>query len=142
MKKEYLISPSILSANFAELGAQIVTAEKAGADWIHIDVMDGHYVPNLTMGPFIVEACSKITELPLDVHLMIENPESLLEDFSQAGASILTVHVDTCPDIHKTLKTIHELGCKAGITLNPDTPASEIFPFLPYVDLVDRKSVV
>ncbi len=136
MPSKYLISPSILSADFAELGAQISQAEEAGADWIHIDVMDGHYVPNLTMGPFIVETCARITDLPLDVHLMIEKPESLLEAFAQAGASTLTVHIETCPHIHRTIQIIHQLSCKAGITLNPGTPASAIAPALPFVDLV------
>lgn len=136
MHADYLISPSILSADFSKLGAEITQAEKAGADWIHIDVMDGHYVPNLTMGPFIVETCARITQLPLDVHLMVEKPESLLEAFAQAGANTLTVHIETCPHIHRTIQTIHSLGCKAGITLNPGTPASAIFPVLPFVDLV------
>ena len=136
MNRKYIIAPSILSADFAELGAQISQAEKAGADWIHIDVMDGHFVPNLTMGPFIVETCARITDLPLDVHLMVEKPESLLAAFAQAGASSLTVHIEACPHIHHTIQKIHQLGCKAGITLNPDTPASAIIPFLPLVDLV------
>jgi ribulose-phosphate 3-epimerase len=136
MKEGYLIAPSILSADFTQLGSQIKEAEQGGADWIHIDVMDGHFVPNLTMGPFIVEACATITSLPLDVHLMVEKPETLLSDFAQAGADILTVHIETCPHIHRTLQTIHDLGCKAGITLNPGTPASSLEAVLPFVDLV------
>ena len=136
MNSNYLIAPSILSADFAELGVQITQAEKAGANWIHIDVMDGHFVPNLTMGPFIVETCARITDLPLDVHLMVEEPESFLKAFAQAGASYLTVHIETCPHIHHTIQTIHQLGCKAGITLNPGTPVSAILPILPFVDLV------
>lgn len=136
MNTPYLISPSILSADFRELANQIHIAEKAGADWIHIDVMDGHFVPNLTMGSFIVETCRAITDLPLDVHLMVEEPETMLEDFVQAGASYLTVHIETCPHIHRTIQTIQELGCRAGITLNPGTPAAALTSILPFVDLV------
>jgi ribulose-phosphate 3-epimerase len=134
--KSYIIAPSILSADFTRLGEQIAEAESAGADWIHMDVMDGHFVPNLTMGPVVVEACRRATSLPLDVHLMIEHPENLLEAFAQAGASSLIVHVETCPDITGTLKTIRSLGCKAGVTLNPATPASDIEPALMLVDQV------
>jgi ribulose-phosphate 3-epimerase len=134
--KSYIIAPSILSADFTRLGEQIAEAESAGADWIHMDVMDGHFVPNLTMGPVVVEACRRATSLPLDVHLMIEHPENLLEAFAQAGASSLIVHVETCPDIIGTLKTIRLLGCKAGVTLNPATPASDIEPALILVDQV------
>jgi len=136
MPARYLIAPSILSSDFTRLGEQIREAAQAGADWIHIDVMDGHFVPNLTMGPFIVEACRRITELPLDVHLMIETPERLLEASARAGASNLSVHVETCPNLHRTLQTIHELGCKAGVVLNPATPASLVEPVLHMVDLV------
>ncbi len=135
--KPFIIAPSILSADFTRLGEQIAEAESAGADWFHVDVMDGHFVPNLTMGPFIVEACRRATSLPLDVHLMIEHPENLLEAFAKAGASHLTVHVETCPDIARTLKTIRSLGCKAGVTLNPATPASGIIePALALADQV------
>ena len=136
MKKAYVIAPSILSADFTRLGEQIAEAESAGADWLHVDVMDGHFVPNLTMGPFIVEACRRATKLPLDVHLMIEAPERLLEAFAKAGASSLIVHVETCPDISGTLKTIKSLGCKAGVTLNPATPAIGIEPALNLADQV------
>ncbi len=132
----YLISTSILSADFTRLGEQIREAEKGGADWVHVDVMDGHFVPNLTMGPFIVEACRRATQLPLDVHLMIEKPELLLESFAQAGATNLTVHVETCPNLHRTLQTIRELGCKAGVVINPGTPVSLVEPVLHMVDLV------
>jgi ribulose-phosphate 3-epimerase len=131
-----LISCSILSADFTRLGEQISMAEKAGVDWIHVDVMDGHFVPNLTMGPFIVEACRRVTQLPVDVHLMIEAPENLLPAFAEAGASILTVHVETCPNLHRTLQTIRELGCKAGVVINPATPVAMIEPVLHMVDLV------
>jgi len=136
MMKPYIIAASILSADFTRLGEQIAEAESAGADWIHVDVMDGHFVPNLTMGPVVVEACRRATSLPLDVHLMIEHPENLLEAFAQAGASSLIVHVETCPDIIGTLKTIRSLGCKAGVTLNPATPASDIEPALNLADQV------
>jgi ribulose-phosphate 3-epimerase len=136
MTAPYILSASILSADFTQLGEQIQEAEKAGADWIHVDVMDGHFVPNLTMGPFIVKACRRITQLPLDVHLMIESPENLLEAFAQAGSSILSVHVETCPNLHRTLQTIRELGCKAGVVLNPATPVNLVEPVLHMVDLV------
>jgi ribulose-phosphate 3-epimerase len=134
--KPYIIAPSVLSADFTRLGAQIAECEAAGADWIHVDVMDGHFVPNISMGPVIVEACHRSTRLPLDVHLMIERPENLLEAFAQAGASSLIVHVETCPDIAGTLKSIKSLGCKAGLTLNPATPAIEIEPGLNLADQV------
>ena len=119
MPRSVLFSPSILSADFTRLGDQLREAEQAGADWFHIDVMDGHFVPNLTMGPFIVEACRRATRLPLDVHLMIEAPERLLRSFADAGADWLTVHQETCPHLHRTLQTIRELGMKAGAALNP-----------------------
>jgi ribulose-phosphate 3-epimerase len=138
---KYIISTSILSADFARLGEEIATVESAGADWIHVDVMDGHFVPNITMGPFIVETCRRITKLPLDVHLMIENPERYLESFAKAGASGLTVHVETCPDIVETLEQIKSLGCKAGAVLNPETPVGAIQPALPEADLVLVMSV-
>lgn len=141
MSNKYLVAPSILSADFSKLGEQILTAQNAGADWIHIDVMDGHYVPNLTMGPFIVEVCRNITSLPLDVHLMVTEPERLLKPFAQAGANNLTVHVETCPHIHRTLQTIRELGCHPGVVINPGTPASLIEPVIHLVDLVLIMSV-
>jgi ribulose-phosphate 3-epimerase len=132
----YVISASILSADFTRLGEEIAVCESAGADWIHVDVMDGHFVPNITMGPFIVEACKRVTKLPLDVHLMIEKPEKYLEAFAKAGASGLTVHVETCPHLDRTLQDIKSLGCKAGVVLNPETPVSEIEPVLHLTDLV------
>lgn len=131
-----IISASILSADFARLGEEIRTVEAAGCDWIHVDVMDGHFVPNITMGPFIVEHCRRITKLPLDVHLMIENPERYLEAFAEAGASGLTVHVETCPDLSGTLKQIKSLGCRAGVVLNPETPVGAIQSVLPEAELV------
>jgi len=138
---KYVISSSILSADFTRLGEQIAEAEAAGVDWLHVDVMDGHFVPNITMGPFIVEWCRKATKLPLDVHLMIEEPERYIEPFAKAGASGLTVHVETCPDMHNTLKQIKSLGCRAGIVLNPPTSVRELEPFLAEADLVLVMSV-
>ena len=141
MTNKYVLSPSILSADFARLGEEIATVEAAGADWIHIDVMDGHFVPNITMGPFVVATCRRITRLPLDVHLMIEKPERYLEAFAQAGASGLTVHVETCPEIVRTLKQIKSLGCRAGAVLNPETPVRMIQPALKEADLILVMSV-
>ena len=141
MPDKFVIAPSILSADFLQLGEVLQTCKSAGADWIHVDVMDGHFVPNLTMGPFIVGHCRRGTDLPLDVHLMVENPENLIEAYAEAGASRLTVHVETCPHLHRTLEDIKALGCKAGVTLNPGTPAASIFPVLPFVDLVLVMSV-
>lgn len=141
MPNSPILAPSILSADFRQLGADIATCETAGADWIHIDVMDGHFVSNLTMGPVIVKACRRATSLPLDVHLMIEKPENLLEAFAKAGADRLTVHVETCPHLHRTIQQIKDLGCKAGVTLNPGTPVSAIVPVLHMVDLVLVMSV-
>jgi len=134
--KPFIIAASILSADFTRLGEQIAEAEAAGVDWIHVDVMDWHFVPNLTMGPFIVEACRRATNMPLNVHLMVERPESMLEAFARAGASHIIVHVETCPQIAGTLKEIQSLGCQAGVTLNPATPASALEPALDLADLV------
>jgi len=134
--KPYIIAASILSADFTCLGDQIAECEAAGVDWFHVDVMDGHCVPNLTMGPVVVEACRRATGLPLDVHLMVEHPEKFLDAFVSAGASSLIVHIETCPDITGTLKIITELGCRAGVTLNPLTPASDVIPALNLVDQV------
>ena len=141
MTRNYVLSPSILSADFARLGEEIATVEATGADWIHVDVMDGHFVPNITMGPFIVETCRRITKLPLDVHLMIEEPERFLEAFAKAGATNLTVHVETCPDIVGILRQIKSLGCKAGAVLNPGTPVRMIQPALKEADLILVMSV-
>lgn len=135
-KRKIKIAPSILAADFTRLGEQVAEAEAAGADYIHIDVMDGHFVPNITIGPVVVEAVRRITELPLDVHLMIESPERYLADFSAAGADHLTVHVETCAHLHRTVDHIKELGCRAGVTLNPSTPVTSLEEILPYVDLV------
>ncbi len=136
MTSRYILSASILSADFTRLGEQISEAEQGGVDWIHVDVMDGHFVPNLSMGPFIVEACRRATKLPLDVHLMIESPENLLESFARAGATNLSVHVETCPNLHRTLQCIRELGCTAGVVINPGTPVSLVEPVLHMVDMV------
>ncbi len=130
------ISSSILSADFARLGEQIQAAEAAGVDWIHIDVMDGHFVPNLTMGPFIVETVRRITRLPLDVHLMVANPASLIEAFAKAGADRLSVQIESTPHIYRLLQQIRELGCRPAVVLNPGTPAASVAPVLHLVDMV------
>jgi ribulose-phosphate 3-epimerase len=135
------IAPSILSADFSRLAEEIQKVEAAGADLIHVDVMDGHFVPNLTIGPPIVRAIRKVTRLPLDVHLMITNPDAFIPDFTKAGSDYLTVHVETCPHLHRTIQSIRENGVKAGVTLNPATSLSLIEPILPFVDLVLIMSV-
>ena len=139
MKK--LISPSILSADFSKLGEEVLAVEKAGADWIHVDVMDGHFVPNITIGVPVVHSLSKVTKLPLDVHLMIENADRYLEDFISAGAKILTVHQEACPHLHRTITRIKELGIKAGVSINPATPVDHLREILPFVDVVLVMSV-
>lgn len=130
------IAPSILSADFAKLGEEVRAVAEHGADAIHIDVMDGHFVPNLTFGAPIVAALRRVTALPLDVHLMIERPERYLEQFVDAGADMLTVHVETCPHLHRTLQAIHALGVRAGVALNPHTPFELIREVLPDVERV------
>jgi ribulose-phosphate 3-epimerase len=130
------IAPSILSANFAKLGEEIRDVEKGGADYIHVDVMDGHFVPNITIGPLIVEAIRPVTSLPLDVHLMIENPDKYIPTFAKAGADYLSVHVEACPHLHRTIHLIKEHGVKAGVVLNPHTPVSMIEHIIHDVDLV------
>lgn len=136
MVRPIAIAPSILSADFTRLGEQVTAAEAAGADMIHVDVMDGHFVPNITMGPLVVRALRRITALPLDVHLMIEQPERHLEAFAEAGASALTVHVEVSPHLHRTLQHIRALGCRAGVSLNPHTPAVMIDGVWELLDLV------
>ncbi|UQZ87256.1 Ribulose-phosphate 3-epimerase [Paenibacillus konkukensis] len=121
-----LIAPSILSADFSKLGEEIADVEKGGADWIHVDVMDGHFVPNITIGPLVVEAIRPRTSLPLDVHLMIENPDAYIPAFAKAGADLISVHVEACRHLHRTLHLIKEHNVKAGVVLNPATPLSSL----------------
>jgi ribulose-phosphate 3-epimerase len=136
-----LIAPSILSADFARLAEAVQQVEAAGADWIHVDVMDGHFVPNLTVGPPMVEALRKVTALPLDVHLMMTNPDEFILEFARAGADILTVHVEPCPHLHRTVQAIKEHNVKAGVSLNPATSATTLEHILGDVDLVLVMSV-
>jgi ribulose-phosphate 3-epimerase len=131
-----LIAPSILSANGSKLAEEIATVEQAGADWIHIDVMDGHFVPNITMGPAIVSSLRKTTKLPLDVHLMIENPDRYIESFAAAGADILTVHVEATNHLHRTVEIIKKCGKKPGVSLNPATPLTQVEEILPDIYLL------
>lgn len=133
---ELTISTSILSADFSRLGDQIHEVERAGGDWLHIDVMDGHFVPNLTMGPFIVTTCRKVSALPLDVHLMVDNPDVVIPWYAQAGADHISVQIETCPHIYRTLQSIRELGKQPGVVLNPGTPASAVSEVIHLVDLV------
>jgi ribulose-phosphate 3-epimerase len=135
------IAPSILAANFAELGEEVRKVEAAGADWIHIDVMDGHFVPNISIGPGVVKAVRSVTELPLDVHLMIEAPERYIDEFVDQGADRVGVHVEACPHLHRILGQIRETGARASVTLNPATPASAIEPVLDVCDQVLVMSV-
>jgi len=130
------IAPSILAANFSKLGEEVLEVEKAGAELIHIDVMDGHFVPNITMGPIVVEALRPLTKLPLDVHLMIENPDQYIESFAKAGADYITVHVEACPHLHRTIQLIRSFGVKPGVVLNPHTPIETIQHVLEDIDMV------
>jgi len=130
------LAPSILSADFSRLGEQVAEATEAGADYIHIDVMDGHFVPQITVGALVVAAIRPWTNLPLDVHLMIEAPEHQINQFADAGADIITVHIEACPHIHQVVQTIKGLGVKAGVSLNPDTPIDRLKEVLPLLDLV------
>ncbi|SFL59839.1 ribulose-phosphate 3-epimerase [Salibacterium qingdaonense] len=130
------VAPSILAADVSRLKEEIEDAELAGSDYIHVDVMDGHFVPNITMGPFVVSSIRPHTSLPLDVHLMIEKPERYVEDFARAGADILSVHAEACPHLHRTIEQIHEHQMKAGVVLNPATPLSSIQHVLKNVDLI------
>ncbi|NWF78156.1 MAG: ribulose-phosphate 3-epimerase [Chloroflexi bacterium] len=135
------LAPSILSADFARLGEQIEETARAGADYIHVDVMDGHFVPNITIGAPVVASIRPVTSLPLDVHLMIEHPERYISEFVHAGADIITVHVEASPRLQSTIKLIKKLGVKAGVSLNPATPLVAVEEFLPHVDLVLVMSV-
>lgn len=140
-KSQGILSPSILAADFSQLGAEIADVEKH-VDWIHLDVMDGHFVPNLTLGPGIVKSLRKLTTLPFDCHLMVTDPENWIDPFADAGADILTVHVETTPEkLPAILKKIRDRGCHPGITLNPATPAKALAPYLDWVDLVLVMSV-
>ncbi len=136
-----LIAPSVLSADFGRLAEAVQQVEAAGADWIHVDVMDGHFVPNLTVGPPMVEALRKVTKLPLDVHLMMTNPDCFIQEFAEAGANYLTVHVEACPHLHRTVQSIKEHNVKAGVTLNPATSATTLEEILPEADLILIMSV-
>jgi len=134
--EEIVIAPSILACDFGRLSDEIRAVADAGADWIHIDVMDGHFVPNITIGPRIVEAVRDATQLPLDVHLMIEQPERYIESFVKSGATIVGVHAEACPHLHRTVAQIREAGARASVTINPGTPASAVEPVLGDVDQV------
>jgi ribulose-phosphate 3-epimerase len=136
-----LIAPSILSANFARLGEEIKSVEAAGADWLHVDIMDGHFVPNLTMGPLVVEAIRPLTQLPLDCHLMVSEPQDWIEPFAKAGANWITVHAEATPHLDRLLHQIQDCGCKAGVSLNPGSPLNLIEEVLNIVDLVLIMSV-
>jgi len=135
------LAPSILSADFSRLGEQVAEVARAGADYIHVDVMDGHFVPNITIGAPVVAAIRPLTDLPLDVHLMIERPERYISDFAGAGADIITVHVESCPHLHRSVQMIRDLGIKAGVSLNPATPLNAVEEILPNVDLALIMSV-
>jgi ribulose-phosphate 3-epimerase len=131
-----IIAPSILSADFSRLGEEIAAIEKGGADWVHVDVMDGHFVPNITIGPPVVASLRKITKLPLDVHLMIQDPDKYIEKFAKAGADIITIHVETSPHLHRSVQFIKDQGCKAGVSLNPATSLATLDHILSEVDMV------
>jgi ribulose-phosphate 3-epimerase len=138
---QVLIAPSILSADFARLGEEVNALERAGADWAHVDVMDGRFVPNMTIGPLVVQALKRVTKLPLDVHLMIVEPEKYVQDFAEAGADIITVHAEACTHLHRVLQQIRGLGKKAGVSLNPHTPEDVLKYVLDLTDLVLVMSV-
>lgn len=135
------IAPSILSADFSRLGEEVKAVEEAGADWIHVDVMDGKFVPNITVGPLVVESLRKVTKLPLDVHLMIENADQYIEDFANAGADIISVHAEACSHLHRTIESIKENGAKAGVVLNPATTLFALDEIIEQVDMVLLMSV-
>ena len=138
---KFLIAPSIIASDFTHLADEISVIESAGADWLHMDIMDGHFVPTITVGPLFVQACKRATKLPIDAHLMISDPDQYLEVFAKAGANNITVHVEACPNLPQTIQKIKSLGCTAGVTLNPATPASALDSVLPLVDLVLVMSV-
>ena len=130
------IAPSLLAADFADLRGQIALAEQGGADWLHLDVMDGHFVPNITIGPPVIRSIRRYTSLPFDVHLMIENPDVYLEDFRSAGADSITVHYETCPHLHRTVQKIKSMGARAGVCINPATPEALLSEILADADLI------
>ena len=136
-----LVAPSILSADFSKLGEEIKAVEHAGADWIHIDVMDGHFVPNITIGPVVVSKIRKISDIFFDVHLMIENPGKYVEQFAKAGADLITIHAEACDDILSTINKVKDLGCKVGVSINPETSLDVIKEIIQNVDLVLIMSV-
>ncbi len=138
---KFILAPSIIAADFTHLADEIAACESAGADWLHVDVMDGHFVPTITVGPLFTEACKRAAKLPLDVHLMISDPDQYLEAFAKAGANNITVHVETTPNLIETIAKIKSLGCTAGVTLRPSTPASALDSVLPLIDLVLVMSV-
>lgn len=136
VRKRLVLSPSILSADFSRLGEEIRAVEAAGADWVHVDVMDGHYVPNLTIGPVVLASVRKVTRLPLDVHLMITDPDKYAPEFIEAGADWVSVHPETCADVGASLRRIRELGARPSVAVNPDVPLERVEPYLPLADMV------
>jgi ribulose-phosphate 3-epimerase len=134
--RKTLIAPSLLAANFARLEEEVRAVEESGADWLHVDVMDGRFVPNITVGPLVAKAIRGVTTLPLDVHLMIESPERYIDAFAKAGANTIGVHAETCPHLHRTIEAIHEAGARASVAINPSTPASAVQEVLGDVDQV------
>lgn len=141
MKRTLKIAPSILTADIGRLAEEVAAAEAGGADWMHLDVMDGHFVPNITIGPLVAAAVRRATSLPLDAHLMIESPDRYIGPFRDAGVDSMTVHLETCPHLHRTIQSIHESGARAGVALNPATSVESIREILPFVDLVLVMSV-
>lgn len=135
------IAPSLLAADFTKLGEQVSEAQDAGADLIHIDIMDGRFVPNITMGPLVVRAVKRVATIPLDVHLMIVEPEKYIQEFADAGADAITVHIEACPHLHRTLSQIREVGCKVGVALNPHTRADSLSEILNMLDVINVMTV-